>query len=224
MPQVRHLLRVVTPFSLLITSDRRRTQRSSVADLRVLYANQMQELYSQIEGSAKFVPKTPGRHIVSEMDGISLLNPATYKPEHPVKFIVLNDAVLVARPRQRRGGDRLKMVAERCWPLNELQVLDTRDNSSSSTVFLVFCLLLMLIILGLTNVFKIRHGKEIHVYRAELSSDKRGLLSQLKQVAEDLSARRQREREGEHERRKTQWVGGSLNDVRFYSVQTEQFD
>ena len=91
----------------------------------------MQELYSQIEGSAKFVPKTPGRHVVAEMDGISLLNPATYKPEHPVKFIILNDAVLVAKPRQRRAGDRAKLVAERCWPLNELQVLDTRDNTSS---------------------------------------------------------------------------------------------
>ena len=98
------------------------------------------------EGSAKFVPKTPGRHIVSEMDGIALLNPATYKPEHPVKFIILNDAVLVARPRQRRAGDRAKLVAERCWPLNELQVLDTRDNSSSLISSLTICALLNLLI------------------------------------------------------------------------------
>jgi hypothetical protein len=36
--------------------DRRRNVHSSVADLRILYANQMQNLHAQIEGSAKFVP------------------------------------------------------------------------------------------------------------------------------------------------------------------------
>lgn len=55
----------------------------------------------------------------------------------------------------------------------------------------------------MTNVFKIRHGKETHVYRAEAASDKKSLLSQFRHVAEELAAKRRREREGEHERRQT---------------------
>ncbi|KLO20158.1 hypothetical protein SCHPADRAFT_816745 [Schizopora paradoxa] len=171
-------------------ADRRRTQRSSVADLRVLYASQMQTLHAQIEGSSKFAPATPGRHIVTEMEGISLLNSATYKVEHSVKFVLLDDAVLVARKRARRTADRPGLVAERCWPLNDILVLDTKDSAT------------------MTNVFKIRHNKETHVFRTDLVGDKKALLSQFRLVAEELAARRRKEREGEHERRKSMWMGG----------------
>lgn len=171
-------------------ADRRRNVRSSIADLRVLYANQMQNLHAQIEGSTKFVPTTPGRHVVAEMDGISL-NAATYKPVHSIRFVLLDDAVLVARKRRRRNAsENDKLVAERCWPLNEMLVLDTKDTAT------------------MVNVFKIRHGKETHVYRTESPADKKSLLSQLRQVAEELATKKRKEREGEHERRKSLWNGG----------------
>lgn len=112
-------------------TERRRNVRSSIADLRVLYANQMQTLHTQIEGSSKYVPTTPGRHVVAEMDGILALNAATYKVDHTVRFVVLDDAVLVARIRRRRNNaESDKLVAERCWPLNEMLVLDTKDTAS----------------------------------------------------------------------------------------------
>jgi hypothetical protein len=86
-------------------SERRRNVRSSIADLRVLYANQMQTLHTQIEGSAGFVPTTPGRHVIYEMDGIFALNAATYKISDTVKFVVLDDPVLVAKRRRRNNGE-----------------------------------------------------------------------------------------------------------------------
>ena len=61
----------------------------------------------------------------------------------------------------------------------------------------------------MTNVFKIRHGKETHVYRTETPADKKSLLSQLRHVAEELAAKKRKEREGEHERRKSMWQGGA---------------
>lgn len=66
----------------------------------------------------------------------------------------------------------------------------------------------------MANVFKIRHGKETHVYRTESSHEKKSLLSQFRHVAEELAAKRRKEREGEHERRKTLWAGegGDLRD------------
>ena len=119
------------PFIIDALQDRRRNVRSSVADLRILYANQMQNLHSQIEGAAKYVPTIPGRHIITEMDGVSALNAATYKADHSVKIVVLDDAVLVARRRRRRNNiESEKLVAERCWMLSEMLVLDSKDSAS----------------------------------------------------------------------------------------------
>lgn len=92
-------------------------------------------MHSQIEGSAKFAPTASGRHIVTEMDGIFALNAATYKVDHVVKLVVLDDAVLVARRRRKRDNESGKLVAERCWMLNEMLVLDTKDTSSEYTTF-----------------------------------------------------------------------------------------
>ncbi len=61
--------------------------------------------------------------------------------------------------------------------------------------------------LGMTNVFKIRHGKETHVYRTDISADKKNLLTQFRHVAEELAAKKRKEREGEHQRRKSTWIG-----------------
>ncbi|THH31938.1 hypothetical protein EUX98_g2241 [Antrodiella citrinella] len=176
-------------------AERRRNVRSSIADLKVLYANQMQNLHTQIEGSTKFVPTTAGRHVIAEMDGIVALNPATYRVDHSCRFVLLDDSVLVARRRRRRNNtESEKLIAERCWPLNEMLVLDTKDTSS------------------MMNVFKIRHNKETHVYRTEVAADKKNLLSQFRHVAEELAAKRQKEREGEHQRRKSLWASSSTND------------
>ncbi|KAF9469596.1 Cullin repeat-like-containing domain protein, partial [Collybia nuda] len=166
-------------------------KRSSVADLRIMYFNQMQELHALIEGAAKFAPTTPGRHVVSEVEGVLALNAATYKVMGRVRFVVLDDLVLVARRRRRNAaGTGGKLVAEKCWPLSEMLVLDTKDSAR------------------MTNVFKIRHGKETHVYRTETSADKKSLLAQFRQVAEELAAKKRKEREGEHERRKSMWQSG----------------
>ncbi|KAJ7204356.1 nuclear mRNA splicing protein [Mycena pura] len=191
MPSLLHIPDPTSTSSFGLSSYR----RSSVADLRIMYYNQMQTLHAQIEGSAKFAPTTPGRHVVTEIPGVIALNAATYKPTGKVKFVVLDDAVLVARRRRRAGAaegstSEGKLVAERCWPLNEMLVLDTKDSPS------------------MTNVFKIRHGKETHVYRTETSGEKKSLLSQFRQVAEELTAKKRKEREGEHERRKSLWQGG----------------
>lgn len=64
---------------------------------------------------------------------------------------------------------------------------------------------------AMTNVFKIKHVKEVSVYRTESSADKKSLLSQLRHVAEELAAKRRKEREGEHEQRKTLFAGGVSN-------------
>jgi exocyst complex component 8 len=68
----------------------------------------------------------------------------------------------------------------------------------------------MLATVAMTNVFKIRSGKETHVYRTDQAADKKNLLAQFRQIAEEFAQRRQKEREGEHERRKSLWAGGDV--------------
>ena len=66
---------------------------------------------------------------MSEMEGVSQINPATYKVEQDVKIVLFDDMVLVAKFKQR-NGERSKLIAERCWPLGDISVLDTKDTSS----------------------------------------------------------------------------------------------
>jgi hypothetical protein len=90
----------------------------------------MQNLDTQIDGLAKLVPTTPGRHVIAEMDSILVLNAATYKPMSAVRFVLLDDGVLVARRRRRRNASESdKIIADRSWPLNEMLVLDTKDTA-----------------------------------------------------------------------------------------------
>ncbi|KAF8590795.1 hypothetical protein K439DRAFT_1329052 [Ramaria rubella] len=188
-------------------TDRRRVTRSSVADLRTLYATQLQTLHSTIEGSAKFVPATPGRHIVSEMGNVSALNPATYKAEHGVHFVLLDDALLVAQRRRKRTGGSGRLVAERCWMLNDIVMQDIKD--SVGQYFLLFKETRLISKAEVTNVIKLRHGKETHVYRIERLKEKKTLLAAFRQASEDLATRKRKEREGEHERRRSVWAGGN---------------
>ena len=84
------------------------------------------------------------------MENVYSLNAATYKVTGKVKFVVLDDAVLVAKRRRRNAGagdvsgstvNEGKLVAERCWPLNEMLVLDTKDSASElSSHFLLLAL------------------------------------------------------------------------------------
>jgi hypothetical protein len=92
--------------------------------------SQLQALHSKVEGSSKFVPVIPGRHIIGDFDNMWTLNPATYKVEYAVHFVLLDDSLLVAKRRKRsNGSEGGRLVAERYWPLNEIVVLDVKDTS-----------------------------------------------------------------------------------------------
>ncbi|CAE6507232.1 unnamed protein product [Rhizoctonia solani] len=172
-----------------VTDTRRRTARSSIADLRTLYISQLQTLHSTIEGSATLVPTIPGRHIIAEASDLQQLNAATYRPEHGAHIVLLDDSLLVAR--RRRG----RLVADRAWQLGEISLVDVRDTSE------------------LQNVFKIKRGQDTFVYKTERLPDKRALLSQFRKAAEELAARKRKEREGEHEKRRSLWVAGDRKSL-----------
>lgn len=136
--------RITSP--LILPVERRRTQRNSIADLAQMYKAQLSNLWSTVEGSQKYVPLAPGRHLVFETHAFVELNAATYKAKQNVSMFLLNDLLLIAGRRRMKAGtpgsnganernrerDRGRMVAERCWVLAELVVVDVKDSGGGS--------------------------------------------------------------------------------------------
>ncbi|ODN73316.1 hypothetical protein L202_07862 [Cryptococcus amylolentus CBS 6039] len=183
--------------------ERKRTQRNSVLDLQNLYRTQLTQLWSIVEGSQKYLPVVPGRHLVFESHNVIELNAATYKPKQSCSMFLLSDVLLIAGKRRMKGGggaevgtqdkekERGRLVAERCWNLSELVIVDVKDGGD------------------LVNVIKVQRGKEYCVYKTNKSDEKRAILSAFKQISRELNEKKRKDNEKEQERRKTMWLGGN---------------
>lgn len=127
------LIGLVTRTSGSPSGPNRRTQRNSIADLATLYKSQLSALWEGVEGSQKLLPFTPGRHLIAESASFVELNAATYKSKHQVHLFLLNDAMLISI-KKRRGtgmGGKVKLVAERCFNLSDIIVVDLKDGGGT---------------------------------------------------------------------------------------------
>jgi exocyst complex component 8 len=178
---------------------RRNTNRSSVANLEHMWNIQLQTLWKNVEKSQKFLPATPGRHIVAETGNWIELDSATWKPRRPVHIVLLNDHILVASKKRKRmdpnapqqGPAPTKLVAEECWPLQDIELIDMAANAAKS---------------GFANpaeekaiatALSIRAGGRSLTYRHEKRDEKAkaGLLSALRKAMEDLRKATKKEEE-----------------------------
>ncbi|KAI5450924.1 exocyst complex component exo84 [Naganishia albida] len=200
----------ITPSSNPNNLERRKTVRNSILDLQNMYRAQLQSLWTQISGSQKYLPITPGRHLVCEASSFIELNPATYKAKQLVELFLLNDLMLIAVRKRKRGiadsqtgggrrgatiggeSDGGHLIAERCFTLSEITVADIKDSGD------------------LTNAIKVKRGKETYVYRTNRTEDKRALLMAFRQVADELREKKREQSEKEQERRKSMWTGEAM--------------
>lgn len=110
-----------------------------------MYKVQLTNLWSTVEGSQKYIPLAPGRHLVFETHNFVELNAATYKAKQSVSLFLLNDLLLIAGRRRMKTAsmngtgterdkdrERGRMVAERCWVLADLVVVDVKDSGGMS--------------------------------------------------------------------------------------------
>jgi hypothetical protein len=108
--------------------------------LATLYRTQLSALWEGVEGSQKYLPLIPGRHLVAEAASFVELNSATYKARQAVHLFLLNDALLVSV--KKRGGPieggaaKSRLVAERCFNLSEIVVVDLKDGGGSFLILL----------------------------------------------------------------------------------------
>ena len=174
------------------TVARKRNNRSSVANLEAMRNTQLQALWKNIEGSQKFLPAIPGRHIVQESGYWVELDAATWKPRRPVHIVLLNDHLLIATKKRKRVDPNTtingnspqkaptKLVAEKCWPLQEIDMLDLASGTSIAGPSRD--------VKEIANAISIRHGREAFTYRSDhkSSSEKLNLLLSFKRTLEEL--------------------------------------
>lgn len=186
---------------LLSVADRKRANRSSVANLEAMWSSHLQTLWKRVEGSQKYLPAVPGRHIIVESQRWVELNAATWKPRRRVCLVLLNDHLLVASEKKRRPEDmntstpdaknkrqsvynpptpsQTTLVAERCWALQDVSLADISSSAARSA--------------GHTdsnktiaNAINIRAGSESFTYATSDTAEKAGLLVAFRKAQEDL--------------------------------------
>ena len=127
----------------------KRANRSSVSNLEAMWNSHLHALWKRIEGSQKFLPATPGRHIVYESGRWVELNVATWKAKRRVHIILLNDHLLVAIEKKSAEGAsqspkdtgslsnhaHVQHVAYRCWPLQDVQLIDLAGDSDNTKTY-----------------------------------------------------------------------------------------
>lgn len=184
---------------------RKRANRSSVANLEAMWSTQLQALWKNVEQSQKFLPAIPGRHIVHESGHWVELDSATWKARRPVHIFLLNDHLMVAPIKKRRAepnvngtdGQRqhvaTKLVAERCWPLQDIDMVDLASRHQGSPS-----------VNGATNdrdisnAINVRVGQESFTYRHDGSdtAEKLNVLLTFRRTVEELRKILQVEAEG----------------------------
>ncbi|KAL2056453.1 hypothetical protein ABVK25_003477 [Lepraria finkii] len=168
---------------------RKHANRSSVANLEAMWNTQLHALWKNVEGSQKFLPAIPGRHVVLEQSAWLELDAATWKARRHAHIFLLNDHLMVATRKKKRvdpnavNGDAAqksasRTVADKCWPLQDIDVVDLESAGSSGAGDKG----------GMVNAFSIRYGNESFTYRNEKSSNaqKTNLLLAFRRTADEL--------------------------------------
>src|SRR5437667_4870577 len=154
--------------------------RNSIADLAQIHAIHLQELWQFVEGSQKYLPAHPGRHVIKESLNWTELNAATWKPTKTVHLILLNDHLLVAARKRGKAASSQsrKSVADRCWNLAdiELNALSEDREGLNST----------------SGALQVIRGREIAVYAPPEGrvSERASFIQAFKRATIDLHNKR----------------------------------
>jgi hypothetical protein len=107
----------------------------------------------------RLIPFIPDRHVLREFPNVAELHPKT---------ILLNDCVLVATRKKRTMSYKVKLVADRCWPLGEIQVQDIKNTPE------------------VLNTIKVVHFQEVYFFRCERLEDKNAMLIAIQRATAEL--------------------------------------
>lgn len=171
-----------------VSRARKLANRSSLANLEAMWTVQLHALWKNVEGSQKFLPAIPGRHVLHESGYWLELDAATWKVRRPAHIFLLNDHLLVATKKKKQleppvivDGNEVqkasaKLIADNCWPLQDIDVIDITSSSAVGEKKVM------------SNAISIRHGHKSFTYRLDKtsSSEKANLLLAFRRAADEL--------------------------------------
>ncbi|KAA1082799.1 exocyst complex component exo84 [Puccinia graminis f. sp. tritici] len=162
--------------SNLSGESKRKAARNSIADVNALYRNQLESLWENVEGSQKFLPIQPGRHILSETKSFVELNPITYQPKQAVHLFLLDDSLLIAIQKQTRSTTgKAKLMAEKCFNLAQISIVGLDDTPD------------------LSNALQIQRNQEKVILRTDRAQEKRELLDSFRRVSEEMARKKRKQ-------------------------------
>ncbi|WAR62208.1 hypothetical protein PtB15_14B303 [Puccinia triticina] len=162
--------------SSLSGESKRKAARNSIADVNALYRNQLESLWESVEGSQKFLPIQPGRHILSETKSFVELNPITYQPKQAVHLFLLDDSLLIAVQKQSRSRTgKAKLMAEKCFNLAQISIVGLDDGPD------------------LSNALQIQRNQEKVILRTDRPQEKRELLDSFRRVTEEMARKKRKQ-------------------------------
>lgn len=212
--------------SSLSLAERKRANRSSVANLEAMWSTHLQVLWKRVEGSQKYLPALPGRHIIMESQRWVELNAATWKPRRRVALVLLNDHFLIASEKKRtdlmagsqtdskskrqsmyqQPQSQTTLVAERCWALQDVSLADISSSASNMPAGTKEHK-------NMANAINIRVGNESFTYATSDSGEKASLLIAFRKAQEDLRKQIAAEH-GERERQLDDITSNAGRDAR----------
>lgn len=168
----------------------RQRKRGSVANLTALHASELQALWRGVEGSQRFLPAVEGRHVLRNSPGWVELNAATWKSLRSMQLFLLNDNLLIASRKRKRidatanntkqqQNVPTKLVAERCFPLQEIEVVDLANPQASGGLITPKSQ-------NLSGAINIRVGAESFTFRNKDAEETSGLLINFKKATDEL--------------------------------------
>ncbi|KAJ3268238.1 exocyst complex component exo84 [Borealophlyctis nickersoniae] len=148
---------------------------------------QMQSLYDNVEGLQKALPDSPNHFLVRDGSKSRCweVNPATNKQKQPVSFYLLSEALVVATRKKSIITGKSRMVVDKCWGLMDLAVIDVKDS------------------VDVSNAFRVMKHPDVFLYRSETLEEKRGLLSAIKRITDDLMRQKRKDVENAAARQNT---------------------
>ncbi|RCH85044.1 exocyst complex component exo84, partial [Rhizopus azygosporus] len=149
-----------TQSNRIILPDRKRSDL--LGDTHAIHRAQILSLWESVEGAQRFIPQAQHKHIVRECVDMYEINPKTLQSRQTVHLFLLNDCLLVARKRSNH-----RLVAEYCWSIQDLTIMDMKDTEE------------------LKRAFRIVVYPQTFIYQAERLEDKMGLLNAYKRLMDD---------------------------------------
>ncbi|PLW54141.1 hypothetical protein PCANC_06452 [Puccinia coronata f. sp. avenae] len=162
--------------SSLTGEAKRKQARNSIADVNALYKSQLESLWENVEGSQKFLPIQPGRHILSESKSFVELNPITYQPKQAVNLFLLDDSLLIAVRKQTRSATgKATLMAEKCFNLAQISIIGLDDGPD------------------LSNALQIQRNQEKVILRTDRPQEKRELLDSFRRLSEEIARKKRKQ-------------------------------